>query len=452
MSSNDASHAWTITALSTVPAIAFIAIVASSYLAHAPDIIAARVYGGPPGPDQQLAWRIVVSLRDRGFYEPVPNLSLTLRAEDQIIEGVTDDEGAWEARIPTPKPSADTVDVTLRRRDDDQILLSQRIPVHPPSWNASFRRTSPDLFGRQSGSLQVDVALLRSFLASSFPERALVRVHRHGQAAASASLAIESEGVEIQPVHTILTDEDGRAWISIRPMFPAPALVIEAQTASGESGRFDGVLPVRTGALWVEPKARKDGRLVIASPVRHHRAYVTLFTEHARLLGARVPLEDDGHGGAKGSVVLPALPNEPVWAMVSPDPQGTGGEPETLAWPILRHGDRSPTAAAHVSTALLADGMPRALAASRGRSHAGRLRALLILAAAAIFEAGLLGVRARHARKELEGVLSRHAEADEAVTRALLGGSRFWVRMLVAVALVAVAFSAMAFVTWMSGV
>jgi hypothetical protein len=134
--------------------------------------------------------------------------------------------------------------------------------------------------------------------------------------------------------------------------------------------------------------------------------------------------------------------------MASPDPQGTGSETDLLAWPMSSSTD-VPAEAAHVSTPMLVDGMPTARAAATQRAHAGRLRALLILSVAALLEAGLIGLRARSARRELEHLIASQIDMDETVSRALMGGSRFWLKMLIATFLIAIAFGALAFVTWL---
>jgi hypothetical protein len=223
---------------------------------------------------------------------------------------------------------------------------------------------------------------------------------------------------------------------------------IHAVAPSGETGSFECAVPARTGALWIDPDKLVNGTVFVASPVRHRQAFLTFFTQHARLLGTRIDLESDGIGGATGSMLLPPMPNEPAWVLVSPDPPGAGGEEDVTAWPIPRSDDPRPTEAAHLSTPLLADGMPQALAASKDRAHMGRLRAMLILVAAALIESSLLWLRARQAKRELQELLTSHADADEALSRALLGGSQFWIRMLIASLLVALGFGALAFVTW----
>jgi hypothetical protein len=452
VSAEDRHKSLIVKALSIVPAVAIVAVVASSYISSAPEVIAARIYGGPPGPDHSLAWRVVVSLRDRGFFETVPNLPLSLHAGNAPpIEGRTDDEGAWEARIPLPNGSIEEIDIVVRRSDSDQVLLSYAVPVRSPAWQSMFRRAHPQLTGRRSGALEVDLFLLRSFVASSFPERALVRVSRDGLPVASAKLTVSGEGVSFDVDRDLHTDAEGRAWITLRPMFQAPTVEVEALDEVGDRGSFQCILPVRTGAMWIDPIEQMNGKISIVSPVGHRLAYLTFFNERARLMGTRVKLESDGEGGAKGSMALPSLPDEPAWVMVSPDPPGTGEERDLFGWPILRRGEPRPTEAAHASTIVLADGMPRAIAATKERKHAGRLRGMIILALAALIEASLLWSRARHAKLELERLLTSDADIDEAVSKALLGGSRFWLRMVIAVCLVAIGFGAMAFVTWIDG-
>jgi len=434
--------------LSVIPALAVVAVVASSYIARSPDIIAARVYGGPPGPDDTVAWRVVVALHDRGFYEPVPRLPVSIETQfSPAVEGTTDDEGAWEARVALP-PVPDQVEITVRRRDSNTVLLHGLVPLHPPSWNASFRRASPHMSGRRDGSLQVDLFLLRGTIASSFPERALVRVSRSHGPVPAARLVITGDGMTFRPSNTPVTDAEGRAMITLVTSFPSPTLEIRATDAEGQTGSFECALPVRTGAMWIDPDKLAHNAIVVASPVGHHHAYLTVFNEQARLFAARLPLTRDETGGATGTMPLPPLPAGDRWVMASPDPQGTGSETDLLAWPMSSSTD-VPAEAAHVSTPMLVDGMPTARAAAKQRAHAGRLRALLILSVAALLEAGLIGLRARSARRELEHLIASQIDMDETVSRALMGGSRFWLKMLIATFLIAIAFGALAFVTWL---
>ena len=450
MRADDKRNQLSIKALSVVPAVAVVAVVLSSYVARAPDIIAARVYGGPPSPDGTVAWRVVVSLRDRGFYEPVPHAPITLRVGDAVIDGITDDEGAWEARMTPSDATPNQTDVIVSDRRSGRRLLASSVALRPASWKSAFRRVEPQLSGRRSGALEVDLFLHRAFLASAFPERALVRVSHDGSPVGAASLNLVGDGVKVDGDRTPRTDAQGQTWITLRPVFPAATLSIEAKDAAGETGRMECVLPVRNGAMWVDPDALIQGTISISSPVGHRQAFVSIFTQNARLFGARVPMRLD-RGGSAAELPLPALPNEPAWIMVSPDPPGTGNEPSLLGWPIPRKESVEPCAAAHASTLLLADGMPVALTSARERAHAGRVRGLAILALAAMIESALLWMRARQAKRELEALLASHDDIDEVVTRTLVGGSRFWVRLVIATLLVAVAFGTLAVVISLGG-
>ncbi len=449
MSPDDRHKSMISKALSVVPAAAVVAVVVSSYFARAPDIIAARVYGGPPGPDHTLAWRIVVSLRDRGFYEPVRDVPIVIDASSaDPVRGRTDDEGAWEARIPLGADAPAMIDVEVRRDDSGQSLWSGPIAVRPPSWEDAFHTAPAKLPGRTSGELDVEVSLQRAVVAASYPERARVRVSRDSDPVA-ADLTLTGDGVVFDDVDAPRTNDRGEAWITLRPTFSTASVTIEARDEGGDVGRIQCPLPVRTGALWVDPAPLADGTIVVSSPVGRRHAYLTWFSKHARLGATRLVLEADGRSGAQGRMALPRLPDAPVWLMISPDPPGTGEEPGLLGWPVQRTWPHDPCPAAHASTVKLADGMPRALEQARRRAHAGRLRAMILLALAALIESALLWTRARHARLELERLLASHADIDEAVSRALVGGSRFWVRMLVATLLVAVGFSALALVIWL---
>lgn len=447
MTGDDRPKSWINKALPAVPAVAVLLVVVSSWFARSTQTVAARIYGGPPSADT-LAWRVVVSLRESGFYQPVAHtrITITLATHPPVsVEGQSDNEGAWEARIPLPPTASGQIRTSITQPDSNIVLLDAPVTIDPPAWHSSFARAAPPVPGRSSGALDVRLSLSRSIMASAFAEEAIVRVSRDGAPVTSAALSLSGSGLMFDPI-SARTNSSGVATIRVTPTFTAPEITIRAVSDDAE-GVFEGILPVKSGALWVDPDALARGTITVASQVRSQAAYLTLFTEKARLWGGRLTLQPNDQHGASGTMPLPPIPDTAVWLMASPDPQGTGAESELFAWPIVR--GQGPQNAAHVSTPILGDGMPQALARAREQKRAAKLRALLIIAVAAVLEAGFLVLRARQAKQELERVIASHADVDEAVTRALVGGHGFWLKLVVAAFLVAIGFGALAFVTWM---
>ena len=122
-------------------------------------------------------------------------------------------------------------------------------------------------------------------------------------------------------------------------------------------------------------------------------------------------------------------------------------ESSSIAWPVASS-PNTPAEAARFATVLLADGMPAAMAASKARRHSARLRALIILSAASLIEAGLVGLRARNAMLQIQRMAAADIDMTLAVGRSVVGGVRFWLAMLVASCIIAVAFGSLAFVSW----
>jgi hypothetical protein len=296
--------------------------------------------------------------------------------------------------------------------------------------------------------LQIDLLLARSTLAAAFEEKAIIRVSKDRIPVKKAKLSISGEGVSF-PVLPTHTDDDGYAWIRVLPTFPTATLQIQALSELDETGAFDCILPVRIGALWLDPAKLTSKIVFVASPVPHRHAFLTFFSEKARLMAFSIPLENDQAGGAFGSIALPSMPKEPIWLLVSPDPPGVG-ETDLVAWPITIEGSE-PQEAAKVSTPLIGDGIPSAIQTSKNRVRLARLRAMVVLAIAAAIETLLIGLVVRQSQHRLRTQLDSLTAEDRELIPSLHGGSRLWIGMLLGSLLVALGFSALALVLWMSG-
>jgi len=431
-----------------VPALTAILLLISFYFTKLQDVDAAHVLGGPPSVESIAAWKVVASHYDRGTWLPLSHVPISLETPiSDITEGITDDEGAWEARVVLRSQPEQTT-LTIRRLDTAAVLLQSPVFLSPKSWNESFRRVAPLVAARQQGPLRIELRLSRATISSSFPEKAWVHVFRDEAPVPKANVVFSGDGISFAPSQHQITDAQGRIEVVFTATFPSPVLEIHATATDATTGSLQCVLPVRSGTLWIDPQKIDEGILFVASPVHHPFAYITVFDEHSRLLGLRLPLTRTLTGDAIGSMPLGVSPAPHRWVMVSPDPQATGVEPELLGWPLQRSADL-PAEAAHVSTAMLGDGKPMALEAARRRSRQGRFRAFMILTLATAIEAMLIGLRSRNANQELESLLAAQPDIDESLRRSLIGGSKRWIHMLIAVSLIAVAFGSFALITWL---
>jgi hypothetical protein len=100
-------------------------------------------------------------------------------------------------------------------------------------------------------------------------------------------------------------------------------------------------------------------------------------------------------------------------------------------------------------TALLADGIPDAVRFTRHQQRLARARVLSVLAFGTLAEAILLLMRARLARNKLRASLATHGDIDQALLHAISGGERFWLKLVIASALIASVFAAFALLLWL---
>ncbi|PIE06192.1 MAG: hypothetical protein CSA75_00775, partial [Sorangium cellulosum] len=131
---------------------------------RASDEVGARIYGGPPGPDGTLSWRVVLFHHEYGLYKPVPHAEVELRLHShppQFIQGKTDSVGAWEVRFPAPT-GIDEVLVSVVLSSGAK-LLSHAIPIRPARWTTSLGN-SPQMAGHTSGDLLIQLSIMRGVL------------------------------------------------------------------------------------------------------------------------------------------------------------------------------------------------------------------------------------------------------------------------------------------------
>lgn len=441
-------------ALYSVPSIAVLSAAATMLIGASPRVLGARIHGGPPAADGTLALRFSVLEYDQSIFVPQSHLNLALqikRGPGSVVIGQTDSDGAWETRIPLGSSLAPTLSLELLANGIERVIPHAEIPISPPSFALSQHLISPELPGSNSGDFKFSVKLARATMAAPFDETLIVRATQSsGLPASNAKVNIDGEVLFSGNQDDLHLDNDGAVRLVMRPINHAARLEILARIPGNPEleGSWKTVLPVQPGAMWLDPKALLQQKISVFSPVRHRAAYLTIFNQNCRFFSTRLELLPDQEGGSQGSMPLPPAIPDPAWLLVSPDPPGQGQEKDTVAWPLST---KEVASASSLQTPLLFDGMPAALARSRSRSILARRVSTLVLALAAFLESGLLLVRARRAKRELDEVLSSDADLDHALINVITGGHRFWLRLVGASLVVALALSTLAVMAWMGG-
>jgi hypothetical protein len=299
--------------------------------------------------------------------------------------------------------------------------------------------------GTTRGDLAVRVDAARGVMAAPFPETLRVTVTTAGSdgpLGQRAEVELSGAGMNLTPDH-VTTSERGVAEVVVQALAHNVELSVTARAGS-KSGHWEGGLPVVPGAVWLDP-ASPAGTLSLVSPSPRERAYVSLWSEEGRLLGAAVPLTRDAFGFFRGAwaTALPAA--RLLYVTVAGDPleQGSG----TVAWP-LRPAEGAVAATRPLE--LLLDGVPAALAHEKARAWSARRAGLVLIGLAGLAEVLLLLLQSRAAQRRLEAHLdaaSAGGEGSEAMPAAdrakLMGAAREHpvLRAGVVVALVALGFA-----------
>jgi hypothetical protein len=411
--------------------------------------LAARVYGGPPGLDGVVAWRVVAIARSVGVEVPLRGESLQLSVSDGsnpvIVRGVTDEDGAWEARLAlgTQRGSMRVEVSTVGQKP--RIIGLNQISPNIPAWQGSFKLDPLAVQGVSSGDLVISVSPARGMLAVPYPEDIVLEVRERsgGDPVRAASITLHGQGAVIEGSDRLVTDNQGRCRTRLHAIEHEARLEITALSTTGQEGKWSGALPVEPGAMWIDPAASREGQVRVLSPVERRQAYVTLLTQSSRLYCVRLALQSDS-GGARGAIAIPKPPPH-SWILISQDPPGR--ETDAVAWPVPDP-DGHPRASATIRTPLVVDGTPMVEKAVRAQSLRTRVRALSVLGAAALIEAILLWWRARVSRRETEASMVGQPDLDEALKKSFASGPVFWMRMVIGSVLIALGFLSFALLTW----
>jgi hypothetical protein len=397
--------------LATVLVVAFALFVVGSPKAY----VGARLYGGPTEAAPVLAWRLALVERFEEIERPLTRKNVRVEAQlsdgrRATFRGTADDEGYAAVRIELERPVRGPIDVTVHD-DAGELLARGRAFLSAEAWLSSARRRGGFLRAKTSGELQLRGAALRGTFAVPFFDLLLVEVSARGSPVADVDLSFEPEGLRMASANAS-TDSAGRASIALAPREHAVAVAITARDASGRIGKFYSMLPVAPGAL----HAKLEGSdLVIASPIERQRAYFSLVSPRARLVGGAVLLTPDGQGGARGVVPLSNLfDHEDLWAVVSSEP-GLDTQ-TTVGWP-LRVSGSGPHHTFDVADRLLLDGLGLGYAREQGRRRNARWLAGVFTALALGLTLLLVRGRVHASQRELELHLRRTGANENDVER-----------------------------------
>lgn len=418
---------------------------------------AARLYGGPTEGQQRLAWRLQLIEHYVDAETPIADVPVrVVVAGAEPWSGRSSVRGSTELVARLPRPASGPVSVRVLAADE--VVAEGTVELDAERWRSGAERRGGWLDGLEQGDWRVRVAGRDGVFAASFTHDVLVSVSERGRPVAGAEVVVKADGAaarrdEKRAQPRVVTDAAGRAQFRLLVIDHVVALDVRAmrqrtgddagaesskdRTAAGgtpgaDAGAsrdasvpkagagLDAPLPTRVGGRWygslpVVPGAmrvhRRADQLQVHCPIDRDVAWISIVTADARIGGGAVELTADGRGGAEGTLALPALPDAPLWAVVSSESDLQS--PGTVGWPLDPpvQGDLRATFLARDS--LLLDGLPGALE----REHARMRRARLLFAGFAASALGivalLLGWQIRSTHRELERrVAAASAEHD----------------------------------------
>jgi hypothetical protein len=386
--------------------------------------IGVRVWGLPIEGAGAVAYRIEGARRLFAVDDAVPLRDLRLEVRDAqgvlgAWSGETGTDGIAEAVARLSRPLKGAVDLRVERAGEvigeGRIQLEQRAPpVIAPAM------IPPSAKGEATASVEV----VRGVLVAPFEDA--VRVSLAATAPGGAFVDASIVGGEVRPGRAF-PDVNGRAALSVKPLAHMVELSLDVTAGEGKRGRWEGILPVVPGGIWLEPPQAPQGKgleaatpapeLRVVSPSPRLRVYLSILSEHGRVFGAVIPLAPDGAGYFAGSVRvdLPADART-LQATLAGDPfeQGAG----TIAWPLL-----PPEGTAAIRRVeLLLDGLPAAESRERARASAARRAVALVVGAAALVEVLLLVLLSRASQRALEKHLAGASGSLEAEDEASAPG------------------------------
>jgi len=373
-------------------------------------VVGARVYGGPTDDVSSLALRVETVSRDGETERPVgggtvhvsatPARTPTVNAEaPRDAQGVAEVALAFDQALRGP--------IFLEVRDGTRVLARGPISLTARTWTAHAHRGGAWIRSRAQNDLVISVAASRGTFVVGVREPLFIRVERAGKPVAGCALKASSDGVRLSNRGTLVTDDRGRARVTVEALEHNATLRVEATEGDGASAVLDTGLPIVPGGLFAE---RTPSGVVIRSalPPPEHVFY-SVVTPETRLFGGSLELAADGRGGSEAGVNIPPL-SAAAWIVLSREVDEQS--PATIGW-SLQLGD-DPGQTFDVGEALLLDGLPHAFRLEQTRrSHVRWFTALFALLALALSVA-LLFLRVRSAERDIGQHLRQGLPAETA--------------------------------------
>jgi hypothetical protein len=369
--------------------------------------IGARVYGYMAEGAERCSLRVHTRRHQRGsstdFAAP---LSVTVHAGgEKIGELETDAAVIMDVVVPLSRPADGALDVFVR----SQGVELARVPV---DLQPTLRVTSIPEHSREQSDAKLTVGLPRGIAVAELPEQLKVTVDVvegavpaiHAKATGADLTAPKEPAVACADARCVYT------WhFSLTARAPTAELDLSVARGGAELVSWVGPINVVPGSVWLDPDS--DELLKLRSAVPREEAYVSLLAKTGRFWGARVPLTTDDSGMSRGSVPRPELPEGPVVAVISGEPN----EPESVSapWPLRGEwleGGR---------VLLLADGMSQAMSVEEQRQRDARRPAYGLIVASGIFELIYLWWRARRSRRRLETHLVEHVGGELSASQSM---------------------------------
>ncbi len=355
--------------------------------------VAARVWGGPTDRVKTFTARLQAVERIGELERPLARAPLVVESSSGLQvagrwEGLSDASGFAEISIPLRAHGAQS----LRVMSGDEVLASGPVRLSVARWQRSARQRGSWLRNAASQPLEIEVRPGRGVFAVPFSDPLMVSVKDQQGPVTGAHLSLRFEGV-LEPTGTVAltTNASGLAHCSVAPA--EHVVTLEVQAASGDRhARWFSTLPVVPGAL----HATRHGQVLsIASAVPRDAAFFTVVSNEARLFGGHVMLKPTPRGGAAARVSLPpGLPDDPLWAVVSSEPDLVSSS--AVGWPL-----GSSVETFDVPEVLLLDGLPAAYERSRETPRRARSLAAWFALLAALLVLVLLTGRVRAADRAL---------------------------------------------------
>jgi hypothetical protein len=321
------------------------------------------------------------------------NVDVLLRTpegHESVWSGSVPPTGVVDIALPALPPSS--VQELLVVEGDRELARSKLL--EPANFGRDATRRGGFVEPRHPPGIDFRMGVERGVLAVPFPDSLVFSLGRAGDPAVGVVIELEADGAELASKQ-VVTDERGRARILVTPREHTVTVRVRAAVGAEEL-QTSVALPVVPGAI----DARRVGdKLRVSSPVPRDQAFVTLVTERHRLFGASLELRPHAEGGSSAELVLPPLPDEPVWAVTSSAPDLES--PARVGWP-LNPQETEARKTFDVPERLRVDGLPVALRRELARQKRVRWSVVALCGVALLLELLLLAKASSNAEAELE--------------------------------------------------